>query len=558
MPKPVIFSIDDDSSVLNSIERDLRAKYGADYRILPINSGKTALEYLKKMEQRNETVALFLVDQRMPEMSGTEFLAEAMKNHPQAKRVLLTAYADTQAAIDSINEVRLDYYLMKPWHPPNERLYPILDDLLEDWKAHVRMPYEGIRVAGTLWSLSSHQVKDFLTRHQIPYQWLDIEKDSNAQKLVEGVSAETKLPVIFFPDGKTLIEPDLKELAEKVGLQTQAGLPFYDITIIGSGPAGLAAAVYAGSEGYKCLVIEKAAPGGQAGSSPKIENYLGFPSGISGDDLTRRAVSQAKRFGVEILSAQEAVQVAVKDSYRIVKLNDGTEISSHAVLIATGASFHMLKMPGADSLTGAGIYYGAAYTEAMNYKDCDVFVVGGANSAAQGAIYLSQFASKVTVLIRGHEPTASKYLVDAMQANKKIEMLTDTDLLEVKGNNTLEQITIKNTKTNETQTCDAAALFVFIGVRPQSQMVADLVMCSDKGYIFTGPDVMKDKKPPFDKLRTTPPGWTLERDPFLLETSTPGIFAAGDVRYGTNHRVASAVGEGAIAYALMKEYLKGL
>ena len=558
MPKPVIFSIDDDSSVLNSIERDLRAKYGADYRILPINSGKTALEYLKKMEQRNETVALFLVDQRMPEMSGTEFLAEAMKNHPQAKRVLLTAYADTQAAIDSINEVRLDYYLMKPWHPPNERLYPILDDLLEDWKAHVRMPYEGIRVAGTLWSLSSHQVKDFLTRHQIPYQWLDIEKDESARKLIEGVNAGTKLPVIFFPDGKTLIEPDLKELAEKVGLQTQAGLPFYDITIIGSGPAGLAAAVYAGSEGYKCLVIEKAAPGGQAGSSPKIENYLGFPSGISGDDLTRRAVSQAKRFGVEILSAQEAVQVAVKDSYRIVKLNDGTEISSHAVLIATGASFHMLKMPGADSLTGAGIYYGAAYTEAMNYKDCDVFVVGGANSAAQGAIYLSQFASKVTVLIRGHEPTASKYLVDAMQANKKIEMLTDTDLLEVKGNNTLEQITIKNTKTNETQTCDAAALFVFIGVRPQSQMVADLVMCSDKGYIFTGPDVMKDKKPPFDKLRTTPPGWTLERDPFLLETSTPGIFAAGDVRYGTNHRVASAVGEGAIAYALMKEYLKGL
>ncbi len=550
MPKPVIFSIDDDASVLNSIERDLRAKYGGDYRVLPINSGKAALEYLKKMEQRNETVALFLVDQRMPEMNGTEFLAEAMQTHPQAKRVLLTAYGDTQAAIDSINEVRLDYYLMKPWHPPEERLYPILDELLADWKAHVRLPYDGIRVAGALWSLSSHQVKDFLTRHQIPYQWLDIEKDSNARSLVESATTEAKLPVIFFPDGKVLVEPELKELADKVGLQTQAGLPFYDIIIIGSGPAGLAAAVYAGSEGYKCLVIEKAAPGGQAGSSPKIENYLGFPAGISGDDLTRRAVSQAKRFGVEILSAQEAVQVGVNDAYRIVKLNDGTNISCHAVLIATGASFHTLKMPGADKLTGAGIYYGAAYTEAMNYKDGDVSVVGGANSAAQGAIYLSQFARKVTVLIRGHAPTASKHLVDAMQSNAKIEILTDADLLEVKGNDTLERIVIKNTKSDETQTLDASALFVFIGVQPQSKIVSELVMCSGKGYVFTGPDVMVDKRPP--------PGWTLERDPFLLETSTPGIFAAGDVRYGTSHRVASAVGEGAIAYALMKEYLKTL
>jgi thioredoxin reductase (NADPH) len=486
----------------------------------------------------------------MPEMSGTEFLVEAIKIYPQAKRVLLTAYADTQAAIASINEVGLDYYLMKPWHPPEEKLYPMLDELLEDWKIHVRLPYEGIRVAGTLWSLSSHKVKDFLTRHQIPYQWLDIEKDSNTRQLVEGVTRETKLPVIFFPDGTTLISPDLKSLADKVGLQTKADLPFYDIVVIGSGPAGLAAAVYAGSEGYKCLVVEKAAPGGQAGSSPKIENYLGFPTGISGDDLTRRAVSQAKRFGVEILSAQEAVQVEVKEAYRIVKLKDGTEISSHAVLVATGASFHTLKMPGAEKLTGAGIYYGAAYTEAMNYMDKNVFVVGGANSAAQGALYLSRFASKVMVLIRGHEPTASKYLVDAMKENKKIEILTDTDLVEVRGETTLEQITFKNTKQGETQTFDAAALFVFIGVRPQSQIVSGLVKCSDKGYIFTGPDVMEDKKPPR--------GWTLERDPFLLETSTPGIFAAGDVRFGTNHRVASAVGEGAIAYALMKEYLKGL
>jgi len=551
MTKPVIFSIDDDSSVLNSVERDLRARYGGDYRILSINQPKAALEYLKKMEQRNETVALFLVDQRMPEMSGTEFLQEAIKTYPQAKRVLLTAYADTQAAIDSINEVGLDYYLMKPWHPPEERLYPILDELLDDWKVRVRLPYDGIRVAGTLWSLTSHEVKDFLTRHQIPYQWLDIEKDSSARKLVEGVSSEiTKLPVVFFPDGNVMVEPNLKELAEKVGLQTRADLPFYDLVIVGSGPAGLAAAVYAGSEGLRCVVIEKAAPGGQAGSSPKIENYLGFPTGISGDDLTRRAVSQAKRFGVEILSAQEAKQVFVKDAYRIVRLSDGTEISCHAVLVATGASFHTLKMPGADALTGAGIYYGAAYTEAMNYKEKDVFVVGGANSAAQGAMYLSRFARKVTVLIRGPEPTASKYLVDAMASNKKIEILLNTDLIEVKGRNTLEQVVIKNTRRDELQTLDASALFVFIGVRPQSQIVSELVMCSGKGYILTGPDLMVDKKPP--------QGWTLDRDPFLLETSIPGIFAAGDVRFGTNHRVASAVGEGAIAYALIKEYLKSL
>ena len=551
MPKPVIFTIDDDSSVLNSVERDLRARYGQEYRILPIDSGKAALGYLKRLQQRNETVALFLVDQRMPEMSGVEFLEEAIKAYPQAKRVLLTAYADTQAAIDSINEVRLDYYLMKPWHPPEERLYPILTELLEDWKIHVRLPYEGIRVAGTLWSLSSHQVKDFLTRHQIPYQWLDIEKDSNARQLVEGVSSEgSKLPVVFFPDGKTLVQPDLKELAEKVGLQTRAALPFYDIVVVGSGPAGLASAVYAGSEGYHCIVIEKAAPGGQAGSSPKIENYLGFPTGISGDDLTRRAVSQAKRFGVEILSAQEAKQAFVKDAYRIVRLSDGTEISCHALLVATGASFHMLKMPGAAQLTGAGIYYGAAYTEAMHYKDQNVFVVGGANSAAQGAIYLSQFARKVTVLIRGPQPTASKYLIDALEENQKIELLHNTDLIGVKGMNTLEQIIIKNTISDETQTCDAAAMFVFIGVRPQSQFVADLVKRDEKGYIFTGADLLVDKKPP--------QGWTLERDPFLLETSIPGIFAAGDVRFGTSHRVASAVGEGAIAFAFMKEYLKSL
>ncbi len=551
MAKPVIFSIDDDPSVLSAVERDLQTRYGKDYRIIPINTGRAALDYLKKMQQRNETVALFLVDQRMPGMNGVEFLQQAIRTYPQAKRVLLTAYADTEAAISSINEVGLDYYLMKPWHPPEARLYPILDELLEDWQMHVRLPYEGIRVAGTLWSLPSHRVKDFLTRRQIPYQWLDIEKDSKARQMVKDTSVgDLKFPVIFFPDGNVLVDPDLKILAEKVGLQTRATLPFYDLVIIGSGPAGLAAAVYAGSEGLKTLVVEKAAPGGQAGSSPKIENYLGFPAGISGDDLTRRAVSQARKFGVEILSAQKAEQICIRDKYRIVRLADGTEISCHAVLVATGASFRILKMKGAGDLTGAGVYYGAAYTEAVNYKNQHVVVVGGANSAAQGAIYLSRFARKVTVLVRGSEPTASKYLVDALNENEKIEILSNTDLLEVQGENRLERVVVKNNRTDEMQTFDAAAMFVFIGVRPQSQLVADLVEHDEKGYIYTGADLLVDNQPPR--------GWTLDRPPFLLETSVPGIFAAGDVRFGTNHRVASAVGEGAAAYALIKEYLKSL
>jgi thioredoxin reductase (NADPH) len=551
MAKPVIFSLDDDPSVLNSVERDLRARYGKDYRILPINAGKTALEYLGKMEQRNETVALFLVDQRMPEMSGTEFLTEAINIFPQAKRVLLTAYADTEAAIDSINEIRLDYYLMKPWHPPDERLYPVLDELLEDWQVRTHLPFDGIRIVGALWSSESHAVKEFLTRHQIPYQWLDIDQDENALHMVESVSQnETKLPVVFFPGGKHLIQPDLKSLADKVGLRTKAELPFYDLIVLGSGPAGLATAVYAGSEGLKTLVLEKRAPGGQAGSSPKIENYLGFPAGISGDDLTRRAVTQARKFGVEILSAQAAVKVSVRDSYRIVEMEDGSEISAHALLVATGAFFQTLKMPGADKLTGAGVYYGAAYTEALNFKDKHVYVVGGANSASQGALYLARFASRVSMLVRGSVLTSSHYLVEALKANPKIELLLNTDLIEVHGEGSFDYLVAKNTVTNEEVTLKGGALFVFIGVKPQSQMVADLVALDEKNQILTGPDLPREK----GRVKN----WTLERDPYLLETNVPGIFAAGDVRFGSGHRVASAVGEGAIAQALIKQYLKTL
>jgi len=551
MPKPVIFSLDDDPSVLNSIEHDLRHRYGQNYRIIPVNQGKAALDYLKKLKDRDESVALFLVDQRMPEMTGTEFLEHAIQIFPQAKRVLLTAYADTEAAISSINEIRLDYYLMKPWHPPDERLYPVLDELLEDWKAHIFLPFEGIRIVGALWSPESHSVKEFLTRHQIPYQWLDVDKDETAHQLLESISHKSnELPILFFPDGSHLVRPDLKALAQKVGLQTHAELPFYDLIVLGSGPAGLATALYAGTEGFKTLVIEKRAPGGQAGSSPKIENYLGFPAGISGDDLTRRAVTQAKRFGVEMISAQAAVKVSVKDSYRIVEMEDGSVVSGHTVLIATGAFFQTLKMEGATKLTGAGVYYGAAYTEAMNFKDKHVFVVGGANSAAQGALYLARFASKVGMLIRGPELTSSQYLVDALEAHPKIDLMLNTDLVEVHGEGKLDHVIVNNTVTNETSKLLGEALFVFIGVKPQSQMVQGLVALDAKNQVLTGPDLPREN----GRVK----GWPLEREPYFLETNVPGIFAAGDVRNGSSHRVASAVGEGAIAQALIKQYLKSL
>ncbi len=548
MAKPVILAIDDDPMVLSAVDRDLRKKYGQDYRIVPINMGSAAMQYLKQLQGRAEVVALFLVDQRMPQMSGVEFLEQARHVYPEAKKVLLTAYADTEAAINSINKVSLDYYLMKPWDPPEERLYPVLDELLGEWKAHVRLPYEGIRLAGTLWSSASHNTRDFLTRNLIPYQWLDVEKDAKVRALVEEYNqGELRIPTLFFPDGSVMVEPNLRELAEKVGLKTRASLPYYDLIIIGSGPAGLSAAVYASSEGLSTLAIERGTPGGQAGSSPKIDNYLGFPNGISGNELARRAMTQARRLGAEILTAQEVTHISLQDPYRIVRLSDNTEISCRAVLLATGASFHMLRMPGAAALSGAGVYYGAAYTEARSYKDQDVFVVGGANSAAQGALYLSRFARKVNLIVRG-ELSAAQYLADELRQNEKIDIYLNTDLIDVRGEGKLEEIVVKNKRTDELQTLKGAAMFVFIGVRPQSQFVADLVARAEKGYVLTGPDLLVEGK--------RPANWPLDRDPYLLETSVPGIFAAGDVRYGTTHRVSAATSEGGLAVALIRQYLK--
>jgi thioredoxin reductase (NADPH) len=553
MANPVILVIDDDQAVLNVIERDLRSKFGRDYRIVKANSGTAAIDVIKQLQKRNEIVALFLTDQRMPQMTGLQFLERAREIFPEAKRVLLTAYADTDVAIASINKLQLDYYLMKPWDPPEENLYPILVDLLDDWRGSIRLPYEGIRIAGTLWSPRSHEVKDFFARHQIAYQWLDVEGDPRVRAMVEEQSdGILKLPVIFFPDGKVLVEPEIRELAEKAGIQTRASLPTYDVVIIGAGPAGLSASVYGASNGLSCLVIEKQVPGGQAGNSPKIENYLGFPAGLSGMDLTRRAVTQSKRFGAEIISTQFVTKVRVQDNYRVITLSDGSEIIGKSVLIATGASFRTLEVPDIEKFTGTGVYYGAAYTEAAYYKDQPVFVIGGANSAGQGALFLSRFASKVTMLIRrDFQEGASKYLLDAEAANPKIERLFNTEVVEIKGEpGKLEGIVINNRKTNERSTLPGAAMFVFIGALPQSQIVKDLVMLDNKGFILTGRDLLKDGKLPRE--------WPLDRDPYLLETSVPGIFAAGDVRLGTNHRVASATGEGGIAIAAIESYLKTL
>lgn len=552
MAKPIILSVDDEPQVLQAIVRDLRQQYGKDYRIIQAASGAEALETVNNLKRRNTPIALFVADQRMPTMTGTEFLTEAIRLYPQCKRVLLTAYADTEAAIASINKIGLDYYLVKPWDPPEQNLFPILDDLLSDWQANVPVPYDGIRVAGTLWSSTSHNVKDFLARNRIPYQWLDIEVDEESRILVESAqeTEERKLPVVFFPDGATLVQPDNNALAAKIGMRTQASQEFYDLIIVGGGPAGLGAAVYGASEGLRTLMIEKAATGGQAGTSSRIENYLGFPKGLSGADLARRAETQARRLGAEILTPQEVFSVRQEDPYRIVTLSDGTELSCRALIIATGVTVRELSVPSIKSLNGAGVYYGAALTEAAHYKGKNVYVVGGANSAGQGAMFFSRYARKVTMLVRSSslEKGMSQYLVDQIYGQDNIEVLCRTTLTEVHGANKLEALTIFNQDTGQHETVEAAAVFIFIGAVPHTDLVAGVVERNRAGFILTGQDLMRDGKPP--------KGWTLKRDPFLLETSVPGIFAAGDVRQNAVRRVASAVGEGAICVGLVHQYLK--
>jgi len=550
MSKPVILIVDDDAQVVNAVERDLRRQYRREYRIIKAFSPTEALETVRRMKQRNDPVALFLVDQRMPEMGGTDFLAEAMKFYPDARKALLTAYADTEAAIAAINNVGLDYYLMKPWDPPEQNLYPILDDLLSDWQASAQIPYEGIRVAGTLWSSSSHTVKDFLARSQIPYQWLDIERDAETRELVEAINEDRRrLPVVFFPDGSILVDPDITELAEKAGLRTQASHPFYDLIIVGAGPAGLAAAVYGASEGLKTLLIDKETTGGQAGTSSRIENYLGFPKGVSGGDLARRATAQATRLGAEILTAQAVERIRVEDIYRIVTLHDGTELSCLALIVATGVTVRELDVPGIAGLNGAGVYYGAALTEAAHYKGEHVYVIGGANSAGQGAMFFSRYANKVTMLVRSAlSKSMSRYLIEQIDGTDNIEVLLHTEVTEAHGSDRLEAITYKNNDTGETHRVPTPAMFLFIGAVPHTGAVEGVVELSDAGFILTGPDLTRNGQR-FKK-------WPLRRDPYLMETSVPGIFAAGDVRHGVIRRVASAVGQGSAAVSFVHEYLK--
>ena len=553
MTKPVLLTVDDDPEVLRAIERDLRRKYASNYRVLRAESGAAAMEIVRELKLRNNAVALFLVDQRMPGVSGVEFLGQAIELFPDAKRVLLTAYADTDAAIAAINAAGVNHYLLKPWDPPEENLYPVIDDLLGDWLATFPPQFEGIRVLGNRWSPDSHNVKDFLARNHVPYQWLDIETaetDAEIRALVELLEDEDKkeLPLVIFPNGVRLQRPTLAEVAENVGLKTRAAEAFYDLAIVGGGPAGLAAAVYGASEGLRTVMVEREAPGGQAGMSSRIENYLGFPSGLSGGDLARRAVVQAKRFGVEILSA-EATSVKLEGPYRLLKLANGAELSCHALLVATGVQWRKLDAPGVERLTGAGIYYGAAMTEAISCKDEDVFVIGGANSAGQAAMYFSKYARRVVMLVRGPSLAASmsQYLIDQLNEIKNVQIEFNSSVVEVHGENHLEAISVLCSTTNEVNRIPANSMFIMIGAAPNTTWLADVVERDERGFILSGPDLLRDGK--------RPKGWQLDRDPGLLETNVPGIFVVGDVRHGSVKRVASGVGEGSVAISFVHQYL---
>ena len=553
MAKPILLSVDDDPDVLRSIERDLRSQYGAEYRVIGSDSPEGALDLLNQLKVRNDSVALLLADQRMPRMDGVEFLQQGMQVFPKAKRALLTAYADMNAAISAINKANINYFFLKPWDPPTEHLYPQLDDLLDDWQASYRPAFEGIRVLGTRWSPKSYDLRDFLARNHVPYQWIDVEiseNDPETKRLLEALGPDAaSLPVVLFPDGTKLLESLPADVANKVGLRTRAQTNFYDLAIVGGGPAGLAAAVYGASEGLKTVMIEREAPGGQAGMSSRIENYLGFPAGLSGNDLARRAVVQAQRFGVEILSPVEVVGVRLEGSYRILKMADGNEISCHALMISTGVQWRKLEAEGIDRLQGAGIYYGGGATEALACKGEIVYVVGGANSAGQAAMNFAKYAERVVILVRGDSlaATMSQYLIDQIKETPNIQIWAHASVTEAHGATHLEEISVLCSDTNKIERVPASSMFIFIGALPQTDWLAGLVERDDRGFILTGPDLIRDG------LR--PKGWTLDRDPFLLETNVPGVFAVGDVRYGSVKRVASGVGEGSVAVQFIHQYL---
>ena len=550
MAKPTILVADDDAQVLNAIYSDLRRHFADRYRIVRADGGNSALEALREIHSRGDSVALIVSDQRMPDMNGVEMLEQAKELFPDARRVLLTAYADTEAAIKAINAVRLDYYLLKPWDPPEEKLYPTLDDLLEEWHVGYRPPFEGIQLVGHRWSPDSHALKDFLGRNQIPFQWLDLEADPEASRLIKQ-SPNARLPIVILPGGERMENPASSALAEKVGLKTQATLDFYDLIIIGGGPAGLAASVYGASEGLKTVMIERNAPGGQAGSSSLIENYLGFPGGLSGAELARRGVTQAIKFGVEIV-AQEVCAVEVNGPFRVVQLVDGKRIAGHVVLLATGVKWRQLDAPGLVPLQGKGVYYGATMQEAALFKDEVVVIVGGANSAGQAAMHFASFAKEVKMVIRAAELGAgmSDYLMERIEKADNIEVIPFTKVAEAHGEERLTSLTLENVETGEKRELETSGLFIFIGAEPGTEFVGALVKRDEKGFILSGADLMDGGKAPV--------GWPLERDPMTLETSVPGVFVAGDVRHGSMKRVASGVGEGSTAISLVHQYLRNV
>jgi len=552
--KPVLLTVDDDQAVLKAVERDLRKRYAQDYRVLSAPSGQAALSLLQRLDQRNEPVALFLVDHRMPQMNGIEFLAQTLERHSDARRVLLTAYADTDAAIRAINQIKLHHYLLKPWDPPEQNLYPVLDDLLEDWRAAFRPPFEGLRVLGSRWSPKTYEIREFLARNAVPYQWLDLDsaaRDPEVRRLAEQPAPGdgAGFPVVLFSDGQRLHQPTPAQLAERIGLRTRADNKFYDLVIVGGGPAGLAAAVYGASEGLGTVIVERDAPGGQAGLSSRIENYLGFPSGLSGADLTRRAVAQARRFGAEILAPQHSIGARAEGPYRLVKLADGSELSCHALMIATGVQWRKLDIPGMAGLQGAGLYYGAGPSEAISCADEDVYIIGGANSAGQAAMNFSRYARRVVMLVRGPSLAASmsKYLIDEIGQTSNIEVQTGARVVEVHGEERLEEISIHCDASGSVDRVQASALYIFIGAEPSTDWLDGFIESDSRGFVLTGQDLMKNGQ--------RPKGWQLDRDPGLLETNVPGVFAVGDVRHGSIKRVASGVGEGSIAIQFVHQYL---
>jgi thioredoxin reductase (NADPH) len=547
MARPIILAVDDDASVLEAVVQDLRRKYGQEYRILRAGSGQAALDTCAQLKERGDAVALIVSDQRMPGMSGVEMLEQMQGTYPRARRVLLTAYADTEAAIRAINAARIHYYLTKPWDPPEERLYPVLDDLLEEWNAGYKPPFEGIRVIGPRYGLMDYRVRNFLSRNQVPYVWLDPERDDQAVALLQKFGLDdSKLPVVLFQDGTALVQPKEEELAQRVGLRTEAKLDFYDLVVVGAGMAGLAAAVYGASEGLKTLVLEPDAPGGQAGSSSKIENYLGFPMGVTGERLARAAYDQARRFGAEFIT-QRATGIAADGQYRQVRLANGAGVSCRVGLVAAGVCYRRMEVPGIERLTGSGVYYGASLAEAQACKDEVVFVVGGANSAGQAAMHFSQVAKQVTMLVRGTglETSMSKYLIDQIAGTSNIRVETGAEVVEAIGNSHLECVRVRTPMGEQVR--PASSLFLFIGAAPQTDWLPGSIMRDPNGFVLSGRDLRVEGQ--------LPKFWKEDREPYLLETSMPGVFVAGDVRHGSVKRAASAVGEGSIAVQLMHQYL---